>query len=80
LQPRYSKAEFPRRADEIYEHQAEACAEDRDGAKFVAIDVETGAFEVDQVWLRQTGARFTDRFGLRWLASLPAPGRITAGA
>jgi hypothetical protein len=86
-QPRYSKEEFSRRGDEIYERQVEPYVENRDAGKFVAIDVETGAFEVDQselaasdrllarlpgaqVWLRQIGARFTHRFGLRRLASL----------
>jgi hypothetical protein len=46
-QPRYSKEEFARRGDEIYERELRAKLEpDRDG-EFVAIDIETGAYEVD---------------------------------
>ncbi len=48
LQPRYSKEEFAQRGDEIYErairHQIE---ETSNAGKFVAIDIETGAYEID---------------------------------
>jgi hypothetical protein len=46
-QPRYSKEEFARRGDEIYERQIGPAVEEGNEGKFVAIDIETGAFEVD---------------------------------
>jgi hypothetical protein len=46
-QPRYSKEELARRGDEIYETQIRAqIDEEGDRGKIVAIDIETGAFEV----------------------------------
>jgi hypothetical protein len=46
-QPRYSKEEFARRGDEIYEAQVRQQVEDGNHGKIVAIDIETGAFEID---------------------------------
>lgn len=47
-QPRYSKEEFARRGDQIYESQVrQQIDEESDRGKIVAIDIETGAFEVD---------------------------------
>ena len=46
LQPRYSKEEFARRGTEIYEQQVRPQVEDGNQGKIVAIDIETGAFEV----------------------------------
>ena len=46
-QPRYSKEEFARRGDEIYESQVRQHVEEGNHGKIVAIDLETGAFEVD---------------------------------
>ena len=45
-QPRYSKEEFARRGDEIYETQVRSQVEKSNYGKIVAIDIETGAFEV----------------------------------
>ncbi len=45
-QPRYSKEEFARRGNEIYESQARSQVEEGNYGKIVAIDIETGAFEV----------------------------------
>lgn len=45
-QPRYSKEEFARRGDEIYESQVRPQVEEGNHGKIVAIDIETGAFEV----------------------------------
>jgi hypothetical protein len=45
-QPRYSKEEFARRGDEIYESQVRQQIEDGNHGKIVAIDIETGAFEL----------------------------------
>jgi hypothetical protein len=45
-QPLYSKEEFTRRGNEIYESQVRQQAEDGNHGKIVAIDIETGAFAV----------------------------------
>jgi hypothetical protein len=46
-QPRYSKEEFAQRGDEIYQSQVrQQIDEEIDRGKIVAIDIETGAFEV----------------------------------
>lgn len=45
-QPRYSKEETARRGDEIYERQVRPQVEEGNQGKVVAIDIETGAFEV----------------------------------
>ena len=47
-QPRYSKEEFARRGDEIYESQVRSQVEEGNYGRIVAIDIETGDFEVDQ--------------------------------
>lgn len=46
LQPRYSKEDFARRGTEIYERQVRPQVEEGNQGKIVAIDIETGAFEV----------------------------------
>ena len=48
-QPRYSKEEFARRGDTIYETQLRPALEKENEGKFVAIDIETGAYEVDRM-------------------------------
>lgn len=45
-QPRYSKEEFARRGDEIYQTRIRPQIEKDNYGKIVAIDIETGAFEV----------------------------------
>ncbi len=53
-QPRHSKEEFARRGDEIYESQVRAALQMPPGSqvekdnqgKIIAIDIETGAFEL----------------------------------
>ncbi len=45
-QPRYSKEEFARRGNEIYESQVRSQVEEGNQGRIVAIDIETGAFEV----------------------------------
>ena len=46
-QPRYSKEEFARRGNELYERQIRAQVEAGNHGKIVAIDIETGAYETD---------------------------------
>lgn len=45
-QPRYSKEEFAKRGNEIYETRIRPQIEKDNHGKIVAIDIETGAFEV----------------------------------
>ena len=45
-QPHYPKEEFARLGDEIYESQVRSQVEEGNHGKIVAIDIETGAFEV----------------------------------
>jgi len=46
-QPRYSKEEFAQRGDEIYERIIRPRLKADDEGKFVAIDIETEAYEID---------------------------------
>jgi hypothetical protein len=50
-QPRYSKEEFARRGNAIYENDLRSVLEPGNEGKFVAIDIETGAYEVDRAEL-----------------------------
>ncbi len=45
-QPRYSQEEFALRGREIYESQVRSQVEEGNYGKIVAIDIETGAFEL----------------------------------
>lgn len=46
-QPRYSKAEFARRGTELYDREIRPLVEAENKGKFVAIDIETGQWEMD---------------------------------
>jgi hypothetical protein len=46
-QPRYSKEEFARRGDEIYERDLRPHIEAGNEGKFIVIDIEMGAYEID---------------------------------
>ena len=46
--PRYSKEEFARRGDAIYDREVSPRVGPDDEGKFVVIDIETGAYEIDQ--------------------------------
>lgn len=58
--PRYPKEEFARRGDEIYERDIRPHLKPGDKGKFVAIDIETGEYEIaademtacDRLWER----------------------------
>jgi allantoicase len=64
-QPRYSKEEFARRGNEIYESCIRQQVEQGNQGKIVAIDIETGAFEladtsmvaVDRLYEREPDAQ-----------------------
>src|SRR5262249_9740184 len=45
---RYSKEEFARRGDAIYENDVRPRLKPADEGKFAAIDIESGAFELDR--------------------------------
>ena len=45
--PSYSKEEFARRGDTLYESDIRSLVEEGNEGKLVAIDIETGAYEVD---------------------------------
>lgn len=47
LRARYDKEEFARRGDEIYERDLLPRLGACDRGKFLAIDIETGAYEID---------------------------------
>jgi hypothetical protein len=47
-QLRYSKEEFARRGDEIYEREIHPRVGTSDEGKFVVIDINTGAYEIDK--------------------------------
>jgi hypothetical protein len=46
-EPRYSKEEFARRGDAIYERDVRPHVEPGNEVRYVAIDIETGAYEID---------------------------------
>jgi hypothetical protein len=46
-QPRYPLEEFARRGDEIYERDIRADVEPQHNGEIVAIDIDTGAWELD---------------------------------
>lgn len=50
LQPRYGQEEFARRGTEIYERQVRPLVEEGNQGKIVAVDIETGAFEVPKIF------------------------------
>ena len=57
-QPRHSKEEFAQRGDEIYESQVRPQVEEGNYGRIVAIDIETGAFEVADEILEATERLF----------------------
>ncbi len=62
-QPRYSKEEFAKRGDALYETEVRQQVEEGNHGKIVAIDIETGSFELaDDTMLaaRQLYARVPD--------------------
>jgi hypothetical protein len=62
-QPRYSKEEFAQRGDALYESEVRQQVEEGNHGRIVAIDIETGAFELaDDTMLaaRQLYARVPD--------------------
>ena len=54
-QPRYSKEEFAQRGQAIYEQQVRPQVEEGNRGRIVAIDIETGEFEVGDDTLAASG-------------------------
>lgn len=48
LEPRYSTEEFAQRGKEIYERDIRTRVEAAHAGEFIAVDIETGAYEMDQ--------------------------------
>jgi hypothetical protein len=48
LKPRYSKAEFARRGDDLYDRVIGPKLEPKHKGEFVVIDIESGEYEVDE--------------------------------
>jgi hypothetical protein len=47
IKPRYAKEEFAKRGDAIFERDVRPHLKNEDDNAFVAIDIETGAYEID---------------------------------
>lgn len=60
-EPRYSKEEFAKRGDELYENGIKSQVEEGNDGKIVAIDIETGWFEVADEILTATNRLFDRR-------------------
>lgn len=64
-QPRYSKEEFARRGDEIYESQVRSQVEEGDRSEIAACDrLEARRLDA-QIWIVRIGSRHVRRFGGR---------------
>jgi hypothetical protein len=48
IERRYSKEEFAKRGDAIYEKKVRPHLKPADEGKFVAIDIDTGSYELDR--------------------------------
>ncbi|HSM81338.1 MAG TPA: hypothetical protein VLS96_06610 [Nodosilinea sp.] len=57
-QPRYSKEEFAQRGNALYESQIRHQVENDNHGRVVAIDIETGAFEVAETPIAATDALY----------------------
>ena len=57
-QPRYSKEEFARRGQALYERQVRPQVEASNIGRIVAIDIETGEFEIGDDALAASGRLF----------------------
>jgi hypothetical protein len=83
-QPRYSKAEFASRGGAIYDRDVRLQLAASDEGKFVAIDIETGAWEMDadalpacdRLIARLPGSQtWLERVGYRYVHRLGGPRR-----
>jgi hypothetical protein len=80
LQPRYSKDEFARRGQDLYEREVRPYLTADDDGKFVALDIETAAYELDRDDYKATERLLVRRPDAQiWLVRVgqPAAYRIT---
>ena len=78
---RYPKEEFARQGDEIYERNIIPILRPKDRGKFVAVDIETGAYEVNRDALKACDrlyARLPD--AQPWLIRIGSRAAFTFGA
>jgi hypothetical protein len=86
--PRYSKEEFAHRGDELYEREICPHLKAEDEGKFVVIDLDTGAYEIeadelaasDRLLARHPAAQiWLRRVGSRYVRRFgPREGSLTA--
>jgi hypothetical protein len=71
---RYPKEEFARRGDEIYERDIKPKLKPRDKGRFLAIDIETGEYEMDDDQ-RQASERLRARLpdAQTWFVRIGSP-------
>lgn len=73
LRPRYSKEEFARRGDEIFDRDIAPHLADEDPSKFIVIDIESGAYEIDEDELAASDRLLVRKpdaqMWLRWVGS-----------
>jgi hypothetical protein len=81
-EPRYSKEEFARRGNEIYERDIRPVVEEGNKGKIVAIDIETGMYELgasvressERLYARRPDAQvWAVRVGYKALCSILSP-------
>ena len=72
--PRYPKEEFARRGDAIYEKDVRPHLKPKDNDKLVAIDIETGDYEIDEDELT-AGDRLLARHPMAqiWMVRIGSP-------
>ena len=75
---KYSKEEFARRGNEIYETQVRPQVEEGNHGKIVAIDIETGAFELAKDTMTASD-RLLERYQI-WRIRMPKAYQILAGS
>lgn len=84
--PRYSPGEFARRGNEWYDQTIKPLVEPHEAGKFIAIDIETGAFEVsddelvalDRLFERRAEAQpWLRRVGIRHTYVIGAGASVT---
>ncbi len=56
---RYAKEEFALRGNKIYQESVRPVVEDGNKGRIVAIDIESGAYEIDDDVLAATGRLYT---------------------
>ncbi len=68
---RYSKEEIARRGDDIYERDVKPRLKPEDNGKFVAIDIETGDYEIaDEALAASDGLRKRVPQAQTWLVRM----------